>query len=202
MNRRAHWEHVYESKGDAELSWFQSTPTRSLSLIDALRPRPGRVIDVGGGQSALASELVARGVEHVSVVDIASAAIERGRARPGATAEAIRWIVGDVLELRDLGRFDLWHDRAVFHFLTDPEDRRRYVAAAARAIPAGGHAIVATFALTGPEKCSGLPACRYDAALLAREFDGSFVGVESAAETHRTPWGRTQHFTYVVLRRV
>jgi SAM-dependent methyltransferase len=201
MDRRAHWENVYQSKGDAELSWFQAQPGVSLALFDSIRPRPGRVIDVGGGQSALAGELLARGVDEITVLDISERAIERGRARLGERADRVRWIIADVLEARDLRTFDLWHDRAVFHFLTDATDRRRYFEVASRAVAPGGHAIVATFALTGPEKCSGLPVCRYDAVGLAAEFAPAFRPVGSSSETHTTPWGKRQDFTYALLER-
>lgn len=201
MNWREHWEGIYRTKDDTELSWFQSRPSVSLSLIESLRPKPRRVIDVGGGQSTLAGELLERGVEEVAVLDISASAIERGKERLGLRADRVRWIIGDVLEPQDLGEFDLWHDRAVFHFLTEPEDRRRYVSTARRAVCEGGHAIVATFALTGPEMCSGLPVRRYDAARLASELGRSFQLVGSASESHTTPWGTVQDFTYAVLRR-
>jgi len=202
VDRHQHWESVYRSKGDTELSWFQAQPAVSLSLIDGLTTAPQRVIDIGGGQSALAGELLARGIEEVAVLDIAGAAVERGRARLGPNADRVRWFVTDVLDAPELGEFDLWHDRAVFHFLTEPEQRLRYVAAAKRAVCSGGHAIVATFAPSGPEKCSGLPVCRYDASALAQQFAPSFGMVGSTTETHTTPWGKTQDFTYVVLRRL
>lgn len=202
MDRQAHWDTVYRTKGDAELSWFQARPSMSLSLIDALRPTPRSAIDIGGGQSVLAGELLARAVEDVAVLDISAAAVQRGRERLASRADQVRWIVADVLQPPGLARFDLWHDRAVFHFLGDPADRRRYVATAARAVHEAGHAIVATFAPSAPERCSGLPVCRYDAAALAKEFGESFSMVDSATEVHATPWGRQQEFTYVVLRRV
>lgn len=201
MNRQEHWEGVYRVKGDTELSWFQAQPAVSLSLIGAVRPAPKSVIDVGGGQSELAGELVRRGVEHVTVLDISSTAIERGRNRLEAVAQRVRWVVGDVLEDHQTGEFDLWHDRAVFHFLTEVEDRRRYVAAVCRSVPVGGHVVVATFALTGPEKCSGLPVCRYDPATLAAELGPEFDLESSRLESHATPWGKVQDFTYVVMQR-
>jgi len=201
MNRRDHWESVYRDKGDCDLSWFQARPEMSLSMIDGISSPPRRVIDIGGGQSALAGELLARGVEAVTVLDISGAAIERGKERLGPLAERVSWIVADVLDSSDLGQFDVWHDRAVFHFLTGEEERRRYVAAAADAVFPGGHAIMATFALTGPEVCSGLQVRRYDAARLAREFAPSFQLLNCMAETHATPWGKTQDFTYVTLVR-
>lgn len=201
MNRQEHWETVYREKGDAELSWFQAQPAVSLSLIESLTPPPRSVVDVGGGQSALAGELLGRGVAEIAVLDISSAAVERGKKRLGQRADQVRWIVGDVLDAQDLGACDLWHDRAVFHFLTDADDRRRYVAVASRAVRPGGHVILATFAPTGPEKCSGLPVRRYDASQLAAEFGGSFRLERSTAESHATPWGKSQDFTYVVLER-
>jgi SAM-dependent methyltransferase len=202
MDRRTHWEEVYASKGDAELSWFQEQPEAGLKLIDALRPAPASVLDVGGGQSALAAALVARGVPRVTVVDISAGAIERCKKRLGETAAGVQFMVADVLDAADLGVHHLWHDRAVFHFLTHPHERAQYVAAAARAVPAGGHAIVSTFAPDGPERCSGLPVCRYAAADLAREFAPAFALVESAEESHITPWGKPQKFVYAVLKRV
>ncbi|MCC6906639.1 MAG: class I SAM-dependent methyltransferase [Phycisphaerales bacterium] len=201
MSRREHWDAVYRSKRDAELSWFQAMPVVSLSLIEAISPPPCRVIDVGGGQSALARELLSRGIESVTVLDIASAAIERGRARLGPDHDWVNWIVADVLEDPELGKVDLWHDRAVFHFLTEAEQRCRYVAAASRAVGPGGHAIVATFALTGPEICSGLPVCRYDARRLAVEFGPAFRLIRSTEEAHTTPSGKTQDFVYALLAR-
>jgi len=201
MDRQAHWQTVYRTKGDTDLSWFQVQPTVSLSLIQTLEPMPRRLIDVGGGHSALAGELLTLGVGEITVLDISAAAIDRGKERLGPLADRVRWIVADILHAPDLGTFDLWHDRAVFHFLTDEEDRRRYVAAAAAAVPPGGHAILATFALTGPEQCSGLPVCRYDAAQLASEFSSSFQMLRSTTEAHMTPWGTAQDFTYIVLAR-
>lgn len=200
MTRAQHWESVYSTKGDGELSWFQDAPAMSIALIRRVRPTPRSAIDVGGGQSGLAGELLRLGVEDVSVLDIASSALERARQRLGDDARSVRWIVGDALEARDL-RVDLWHDRAVFHFLTDEEERRRYAQAASSAVRSGGHAIIATFAPTGPEKCSGLPVRRYDADALAGEFADGFTLVESATETHATPWGKSQDFTYALLRR-
>ncbi len=204
MSNREHWQAVYEQKTDAELSWFQASPAVALELVDSLSPRPARVIDVGGGQSLLAGELLARGVGQVTVLDIAQAAIDRGRARlseHGAPDARIDWRVGDVLAARDLSNYDWWHDRAVFHFLTEGADRARYVAVATAAVRAGGHLMVATFGPRGPDKCSGLPVRRYDAAELAQEFGAAFKLVAQREETHTTPWGKPQEFAYAVLRR-
>lgn len=202
MDQRLHWEQVYQIRDDPELSWYQTRPLKSLGLIEGVRPLPRRVIDVGGGQSALAGELLSRGVDAITVLDISAAAIDRGRKRLGDLAQRVRWVQKDVLEEPDLGQFDLWHDRAVFHFFTQAADRRRYVAAAERSVIDGGHVVVATFSLTGPEKCSGLQVCRYDPESLAAEFGRGFEFVRSAIESHATPWGKLQDFVYVMLKRV
>jgi SAM-dependent methyltransferase len=203
MDRRAHWESVYRTKADADLSWFQERPTRSLELIRALEPRPRSAIDVGAGQSSLPGELLDLGITIVAALDVSQAAQERAKARLGERAAQVRWIVGDVASATPpaLGTFELWHDRAVFHFLTDPDDRRRYAELAARSVAPGGHLLVATFAPEGPEKCSGLSVRRYDAGALAGEFTPAFELVTDDAETHRTPWGKPQPFTYALLRR-
>jgi len=201
MGRAEHWESVYANKGDTDLSWFQAEPGLSLELLREIQPAPRGVVDIGGGHSALAAALLDAGVRRVVVLDLSPSAIERGKARLGDRAASVEWVVGDVLDQRDYGEIDAWHDRAVFHFLVDPAERRRYADAAAKAVPVGGHAVIATFALTGPEKCSGLPVRRYDPESLAGEFGDRFGMVKSAAETHTTPWGKTQDFVYVVLRR-
>ena len=198
--RRAHWEGVYATKPDADLSWFQSFPTVSLALTNTLNPPPIRVLDVGGGQSALACELLTRRpsdpAESIAVLDISGSAIVRAKARATSYADRIRWIVGDVLESPYLGTVDLWHDRAVFHFLHEVDDRKRYVDLASRTVVSGGHAIIATFALSGPERCSGLPVCRYNAETLAAEFTPAFQMINSVQEQHETPWGKSQEFIY------
>lgn len=198
---REHWNRIYAGKSDGELSWFQSRPERALSMIGQLSPRPRRAIDVGGGQSSLALELLSAGIPHVTVLDIAQQAIVRAQRRCGPQAERIEWIVADVLADPDLGTFDLWHDRAVFHFLTRTEDRARYAAVAARRVAAGGHLLVAAFAEAGPPRCSGLPVRRYDAASLADEFAPALRPLGHEVEMHRTPWGSEQPFVYVMLQR-
>ncbi len=201
--RRAHWEGVYSQKPDAKLSWHQSDPTTSLALLAQLPAPPARVVDVGGGQSALAGILLERpGIEDVAVLDISLHAIDRARERLGpAAASRVRWICCDLLAAQGIGPVDLWHDRAVFHFLVDPADRARYIEAAARAVVPGGHAIVATFAPTGPERCSDLPVQRWDAPSLAAAFAPAFTLAAAATEQHVTPWGATQDFSYALLRR-
>lgn len=202
MNRAEHWNTVYRTKGDHELSWYQPRPERSISLIESIRPLPRRAIDIGGGQSLLAGALIELGIEEVTVLDLAEAALERGRARLGDHAERVCWLQGDVLALPDLGAVELWHDRAVYHFLNDDDDRARYRDAVERSVVSGGHLLLATFAPDGPERCSGLPVRRYDAEGLAAAFRPAFSLVCDAAEEHLTPWGARQRFTYALLRRV
>ena len=197
---KEHWERVYASKSDAELSWTQAEPRTSLSLIEEACPA-GRVIDVGGGTSVLAERLLERGYS-ITVLDISQTALERARNRLGERASEIHWIVADVTENPDLGSFDVWHDRAVFHFLTAPDDRAAYIALLARTVSAGGHAVIATFALDGPERCSGLETRRYDGQALAAELGPSFELLKSLPEMHLTPGGGRQSFQYSLFKRL
>jgi 2-polyprenyl-3-methyl-5-hydroxy-6-metoxy-1,4-benzoquinol methylase len=202
-DRATHWQNVYLTKADRETSWFQDEPATSLALVrEAIGSTvPVSIIDIGGGNSDLGGRLAADGHE-VTVIDISPAALERAQRRIGsALAERIRWTTADVTALDDLGQCDVWHDRAVFHFLTDARDRRRYTALASRTVKLGGHLIVATFATDGPEKCSGLPVERYDAAKLTAEFGADFGLVRSFNEVHTTPSGKPQSFFFAVLRR-
>jgi SAM-dependent methyltransferase len=198
--RQQHWESVYASKSDAELSWTQAEPALSLQLIEEVCPPRGSVIDIGGGASPLAARLLDRGYSP-AVLDISETALQRARQHLGPRAEQIRWIAADVTAHPELGAFDVWHDRAVFHFLTDAVDRAAYVGLLSRTITAGGHAIIATFALDGPEKCSGLPVCRYDGNTLAKELGRGFELLKTVAERHHTPWGAPQSFQYSVFAR-
>jgi SAM-dependent methyltransferase len=202
MNRHAHWEQVYTAKSDAELSWHQEEPGTSLRLILEASPERGSVVDIGGGASVLAGRLYDEGFRRVAVLDISAAALERARQRMPEHRERIDWFVGDVTAMDDLGRFDVWHDRAVFHFLTDADDRRSYVWLLSRTIHAGGHAIIAAFGPEGPPKCSGLDVCRYGPETLAAELGPGFEPVKDLIETHRTPWGKPQQFYYGVFKRV
>ncbi len=195
-----HWETVYTSKSDAELSWMQAEPATSLALI-AEACSADSVIDVGGGTSLLAERLLDRGYA-VTVLDISQAAIERARRRLGTRASEVGWVVADVTTDPDLGTFDVWHDRAVFHFLTASEDRAAYAALLARTVSVGGHAVIATFALDGPEKCSGLEVRRYDGRALAAELGPRFRWLKSVPELHRTPWNSPQSFQYSLFERV
>jgi ubiquinone/menaquinone biosynthesis C-methylase UbiE len=200
VSPQEHWESVYQAKGDADLSWTQAQPRTSLGLICEACPA-GRVIDVGGGTSPLAERLVDAAYS-VAVLDISAAAISRAKARLGTRAGDVQWIVADVTTPVDLGTFDVWHDRAVFHFLTEPGDRAAYVALLSRTVPSGGHAVIATFAPDGPERCSGLPVRRYDAESLAVELGTGFRLSRTVPESHFTPWGKPQSFQYSVFERL
>ena len=198
---REHWQSVYLSKQDAELSWFEERPATSLELVRSLPSVPRSAIDIGGGQSAFAGELLQLGVESIAVLDLSAAALERGKARLGANSAQVEWIVGSVLEQPFLRAVELWHDRACLHFLTDDADRRHYVTLASQSVVSGGFAILAGFAPYGPERCSGLPVRRASAEEIAAEFALAFTRVTSVRVTHSTPWGKPQAFEYVLLRR-
>lgn len=200
MNRHEHWNTIYDSKRDDEMSWTQSEPELSLRLIGSVCPN-GSVVDVGGGNSVLAARLLERGYA-VTVLDIAESALARARARMGAAAEQIVWVTADITEEPVLATSDVWHDRAVFHFLTEPADRAAYRRVLERTLPVGGHAVMATFALDGPEKCSGLPVQRYDGAALAAELGARFTLLHSHTQMHTTPQGKSQSFQYSLFRRV
>lgn len=202
MHAKDHWEKVYSTKPVDGVSWFQEHATRSLDLIrDTGVPRSAGIIDVGGGASTLVDDLLADGYANVSVLDISAAALAAARKRLGRQAEAVHWIEGDILrtELPCQG-YDVWHDRAVFHFLTSAADRQAYVAAVLRAVRPGGHVIVATFADDGPTECSGLTVMRYDAAGLHAEFGAPFTLVRHEKEAHQTPHGKVQQFVYCYCR--
>ena len=195
--RKQHWESVYSAKSSNEVSWYQSTPVTSLSLIHASGAgQAAKLIDIGGGTSTLADHLIAEGFCDVTVLDISSTAIEQARHRLDTKTSQIQWIVADIVSWQPGTCYDLWHDRAVFHFLTNPQDRSAYIATLKAALRPGGTVILATFALNGPERCSGLPVCRYSPETLAAELGGEFTLVQTIAEDHHTPSGSVQSFIY------
>jgi SAM-dependent methyltransferase len=201
-DRKSHWETVYSTKPETGVSWYQDEPRLSLELIGAVASAEGgRIIDVGGGASVLVDRLVDFSFEEIAVLDISETALGKARARLGERAERVRWVVADATEAPDLGTFDVWHDRAVFHFLTDPTDRRSYAELARKTVPEGGYLVIATFADDGPRQCSNLDVCRYNARSLASELGEGFSLVREARETHTTPWGSSQPFLYGVFRR-
>jgi len=199
VSTKDHWESVYSSQVDAELSWMQPDPQLSLSLIAEVCPM-GRVIDVGGGSSLLAGKLLDRGYS-VTVLDISKAALKRAQDRFGPNAARVSWIVADITTGPDVGSFDVWHDRAVFHFLVNPADRAAYVALLERTLGGGGHAVIATFALEGPEKCSGWDVRRYSGQTLREELGDGFKLLKTVPEMHVTPRGKAQSFQYSVFQR-
>jgi SAM-dependent methyltransferase len=202
MNATQHWEGVYRSKRPDEVSWYRPHLDVSLELIERLaQDRDARVIDVGGGESTLVDDLVSRGYRNVTVLDLSATALEVAKARLGAGASLATWRVGDVCGVPlPAQAFDVWHDRAVFHFLTRPEDRAAYVRQASRAMRVGGHVVVATFGPDGPLQCSGLDVVRYDAQSLHGEFGRRFRLLDHRTELHRTPAGRIQPFIYCYCR--
>lgn len=204
MQSKEHWEHVYASKATDAVSWYQPHAERSLSLIRNARILPtAEIIDVGGGASTLVDDLLADGHRAITVLDLSGRALDAAKARLGAMAAAVRWIEGDVTKVHLPARtYDVWHDRAVFHFLTDPKDREAYVAQVLRAVKPGGHVIVATFAEDGPLRCSGLPVVRYRPEALHAEFGAAFELVEHEREDHLTPSGARQSFVYCYCRRM
>lgn len=197
MNRRHHWNTVYTSRTEQDVSWFETLPAVSLQMLDdAGLNEESCVIDVGGGDSRLVDALTAKGLDCLAVLDVSGAALNRAKNRLGAAADAITWIEADVSAEWSLKPMDIWHDRAVFHFLIDAGDRARYVAHMRDVLKPEGSAIVATFDLNGPEQCSGLPVRRYSAEALAHELGDGFRLVDSVGHQHRTPWGATQAFRY------
>lgn len=204
---RSHWEEVYAAKAETAVSWYQRHPVRSLQMIvaaapDRTAPVPVPVIDIGGGASTLVDHLLAEGFGDVTVLDIAEAALAKSKARLGAAADKVSWIVADIAHWKPPRQYRVWHDRAVFHFLTDAARQDAYIAALEAATEPGATAILATFALDGPEKCSGLPVQRYSPQTLAARVGRSFKLIDEALETHTTPGGSAQHFSYAVLRRL
>lgn len=197
-----HWEQIYTAKPEEVLSWHQAAPGLSFDLIRQ-HARPGSsVIDIGGGSSTLAGMLVEEGFSACTVLDISQAALDRARERLAPSIRhKIDWRVADVLSEPALPTYDVWHDRAVFHFLVEAEQQAAYVALAERTVKPQGLLVVGTFRLDGPDKCSGLPVKRYDAESLARQFERSFRFKMEAHEMHPTPWGARQSFLYVVMER-
>jgi SAM-dependent methyltransferase len=202
MEVRSHWENVYATKAPNAVSWYRPHLETSLEIIQKVAPAlSAAIIDVGGGESTLVDDLLARGYQNVSVLDVSSAAIDFTKKRLGRMADSVQWVVGDITTV-DLpaNAYDVWHDRAVFHFLTAPEQRVAYVRQVGRAVKSGGYVLVSTFGPEGPTKCSGLEVMRYDAESLHAEFGVRFQLLESLKEFHETPFGTTQQFLYCLCR--
>lgn len=200
--RQHHWEDVHSRKQEDEVSWFQARPETSLALISEDVDTSASVIDIGAGASRLVDTLLAHGFRDVTVLDIASAAFERVKERLGARAGDVSWLVADITRWQPARHYDVWHDRAVFHFLVDAADRNAYRRAVLLGTHPGSRVVIATFAEDGPEKCSGLPVRRYSADELATELGPEFVLEKTFRETHSTPAGNTQNFRFCTFRRI
>jgi SAM-dependent methyltransferase len=201
-DQQDHWTHVYEEKAPTSVSWYQPTPEPSLRALRKFGASPSSsVVDVGGGASTLVDALLEQGWQDITVLDIAVPALDAAKARIGPLSDRIHWEVADITEWRPARKFGIWHDRAVFHFLTEPKQRVAYRRALKEGLTSGGLAIVATFALDGPEQCSGLPVQRYDPANLADALGQSLQLIEGWREEHVTPWGAKQSFNWCAFRR-
>jgi 2-polyprenyl-3-methyl-5-hydroxy-6-metoxy-1,4-benzoquinol methylase len=198
VDSKSHWEKVYRTKQPDEVSWYRPHLDVSLQLIEEASPdRDAQIIDVGGGESTLVDDLLARGYHNLSILDVSLTALVVAKERLGASADTVNWLSGDVTTIAfTRHQYDVWHDRAVFHFLTESKERAAYVRQVAHAVKPGGQVIVATFGPEGPTKCSGLDVVRYDPSALHDEFGPSFQLVKHLTELHQTPAGSIQQFTY------
>ncbi|WP_024326338.1 class I SAM-dependent methyltransferase [Thioalkalivibrio sp. AKL19] len=203
MSTRQHWEHVYQTRATDAVGWYQAQARTSRALIEAVAPdRDAAIVDIGGGASVLADELLTAGYGNLTVVDLSGAALAKARERIGTRASEVVWQEADVLGYAfPEASFDVWHDRAVFHFLTDPDQRARYARQMRRALRPGGHVVIGTFAPDGPETCSGLPVQRHSPDTLQDAFGPECVLVQSQREVHVTPGGTEQPFNWCVFRK-
>jgi len=197
VDRQTHWESVYTTKGEKEVSWFQERPEISLEFIAATGAGPNSaIVDIGGGASRLVDALLDDGYRNLTVLDLSKAALAASRERLGLCGETVTWVAADVTTWRPSEHYDVWHDRAAFHFLTDEKDRHAYVSRLEQALREGGEAIIGTLALNGPERCSGLPVMRYDSSGLTTVLGPKFRLLASREAERRTPWGASQVFQF------
>jgi trans-aconitate methyltransferase len=202
VERQTHWENVYTTKGEKEVSWFEESPTISLDLIRSTGvSTSASIIDIGGGASRLVDALMNEGFAAVTVLDLSKNALATAKTRLGSLGEKVRWVVADVTTWEPSETYDVWHDRAAFHFLTGPRDRAAYAERVSRVVRPGGHVIIGTFAPDGPERCSGLQVVRHDAASVSEMLGSEFALMESRPHGHQTPWGATQRFQFTRFRR-
>jgi len=202
LERKTHWEQIYQSKKDNEVSWYQDIPKLSLELVQSLRPgRDADIIDIGGGNSNLTAKLLELGYRNLSVLDISAKALERTQLKLGDRAKLVQWIVSDVLFYEPSKKFDLCHDRAAFHFLTKEDEIKQYAATASKLLKPSGYLIVSAFSITGPKKCSGLDITQYSQESMKDIFDENFEFMKSLEEVHTTPFGTQQNFIYCIFRR-
>jgi len=202
MDVETHWEKIYRENAPDAVSWYRAHLETSLALIEKVAPsHDASIIDVGGGESTLIDDLLAHGYRNISLLDVSQTAIDVTKQRLGPAAERVHWLAGDITNAEFApGTYDVWHDRAVFHFLTAMDQRVAYVRQVARAVKPGGHVLVSTFGPEGPTKCSGLDVVRYDAESLHAEFGIRFHLLDSIKELHNTPFGTTQQFLYCLCR--
>ena|SRR5665213_69998 len=201
-SRQAHWENVYITKGEKEVSWFQENPAPSLELIALTGlSEDAAIIDIGGGASRLVDDLLARKFRRLTVLDLSGAALAAARERLGDRGPDVQWLIADVTRWEPTETYDLWHDRAAFHFLIDHADQSAYVDRLKKAVKPGGYVIIGTFAPDGPERCSGLPIVRHDAATLTKTLGSDFVLIDARRHEHATPWGAIQRFQFSTFRR-
>jgi 2-polyprenyl-3-methyl-5-hydroxy-6-metoxy-1,4-benzoquinol methylase len=202
MDVRTHWEKIYTTKAPDQVSWYRPHLETALALINrAVADRDASIIDVGGGESTLVDDLLKHGFQNITVLDVSEAAIDVNKTRLGEKASGVHWIIADITHVElEPKAYDVWHDRAVFHFLTSQEHRTAYVRQVVRSVKPGGYVIVSTFGPEGPTKCSGLDVVRYDADSLHDQFGAHFRLIESSKELHQTPFGTTQQFLYCLCR--
>lgn len=202
-DKSSHWEQVYQTNHPQTVSWFQQEPTISIQLVqNSGVKKTDPIIDVGGGASTLVDCLASRGYTNLTVLDISSAAIGLSRERMGAASSRIAWYTADITSFEPPNVYSLWHDRAVFHFLTKRLEQKKYVEVLKRSVPTNGHVIIATFSVGGPEKCSGLEVVQYDASKLLAVLGDGFQLIEEVGEIHLTPQGREQKFSYFRMMRL
>lgn len=202
MSRQQHWDTVYSTKTEDQLSWHQDAPAISLAMMQQAGITPDTsVIDIGGGTSRIVDSLLEMGLRDISVLDLSETALTAAQQRLGARAAAVTWVAADITSWQPGRQFDIWHDRAVFHFLTDPADREAYIATLTDSLCPGGHAIIASFALDGPERCSGLPVQRYAPQTLAATLGTRFELLAHQSHLHHTPWGTPQSFQFSLFRK-
>ena len=204
MDKKQHWQYVYENKSAQEVSWFQAHATTSLKLIEQANTSKGSaIVDIGGGASTLVDDLLVAGYKNISVFDLSSSALNVSKKRLGALAENIQWQVGDITQVDfPTNSIDLWHDRAVFHFLINDADRNKYLSTLKNALKVNGYVIFATFAKDGPEKCSGLPVQRYTSKELSLLCGNDFKLVNEHFQVHKTPFESSQNFVYCLFKRM
>jgi SAM-dependent methyltransferase len=203
VTKQAHWQNVYQTRDERDVSWFEESPAISLELIQATGVGADEpIIDIGGGASRLVDALVRKGFRSITVLDLSEKALAASRQRLGAPAAQIGWIVADVTTWQPTQTFDVWHDRAAFHFLTEPAERAAYAARVQKAVRPGGHVVIGTFAPDGPERCSGLPIARHDAASIGEALGQSFKFVETRRHDHKTPSSIIQRFQFSRFQRI